>query len=259
MKKLLRRWYWSLPRNESKESIQWGRYLIRLLWRGALYFTGFTIGITLLLAVMPVPITPLMMIRGVEKAQLGEDPIPEYQWVDFNEIPNAMKLAVICAEDQNYFRHFGFDLSAIEKALEHNERSKRKRGASTISQQTAKNVFLYPARSWVRKGFETYFTVLIEALWSKKRVMTVYLNIAEFGDGIYGVQAAAQHFFKKDASALNRYECALLASVLPNPRKYSAAYPGPYLRRRQNWVIGQMRLWGNYIDFNNPVTPEKKK
>ena len=155
-----------------------------------------------------------------------------------------MGAAVISAEDQNFADHFGFDWKAIEKAMAHNEHSKRKRGASTVSQQTAKNVFLCSSRSWVRKGLEVYFTLLIETLWSKQRILEVYLNSVEFGDGIFGVEAASRAYFGKAASRLKPSEAALLAAVLPNPHKFKVSSPSPYIRGRQAWILNQMRQLG---------------
>lgn len=196
-----------------------------------------------------------MFIRGLEQKQNGKKITLEHDWVELDEISGHLQLAVVCAEDQNFIKHFGFDKEAIEKALQHNQTHKRKRGASTISQQTAKNVFLWPERSLLRKGFEVYFTFLIEIFWSKERIMEVYLNSIEFGDGIYGAQAAAKKFFKKDASKLSREQAALLAIVLPNPREYNAGKPGGYLRGRQAWCLNQMRLWGGTLNYH----PEEKK
>lgn len=169
-------------------------------------------------------------------------------WVSLDEISPNLQLAVVCAEDQNFIEHFGFDLDAIEKAVKHNETHKRKRGASTISQQTAKNVFLYDGRNWLRKGLEVYFTFLIEVFWSKERIMEAYLNVIEFGDGIYGAEAASQQFFRTPAKKLSRQQAALLAAVLPAPRKYSAKNPSAYVRKRQAWILGQMNNWpGNEL------------
>ena len=155
-----------------------------------------------------------------------------------------MGVAVIAAEDQNFEDHFGFDWEAIEKAIAHNEHSRKKRGASTVSQQTAKNLFLWESRSWARKGFEVYFTLLLEACWSKRRILEVYLNIVEFGDGVYGVEAASRKFFGRSAAALTSGQAALLAAVLPSPRRYRADAPSPYLRGRQEWILRQMRQLG---------------
>lgn len=201
--------------------------------------------LSLLLVVLfrfvPVPITPLMVIRCVEQWQ-DDKPVKLHKdWVAMENISSHLQLAVVCSEDQSFLNHNGFDFKAIEKAIEHNEKSKRKRGASTISQQTAKNLFLWPGRSWFRKGLETYFTILIELMWPKERILEVYLNIIELGDGVYGAQAASQDFFKKDAAKLSKDQAALLSVVLPNPRKYSATKPGPYLQNRKQWVLRQMR------------------
>lgn len=192
---------------------------------------------------VPVPITPLMVIRCAEQWQNDAEVTLKKDWEPMERISENLQLAVVCAEDQKFPEHHGFDVEAIEKALEHNKRGKRVRGASTISQQTAKNLFLWPSRSWLRKGLEAYFTVLIELIWPKERILEVYLNIIELGPGIYGAEAAAQEFFRKPAEKLTRSEAALLAAVLPNPLKYSAARPSPYVRSRQAWVLVQMKLW----------------
>lgn len=193
---------------------------------------------------VPVPCTALMIIRSYEQWQ-NDQPIKLHKnWVSMDKISPHLQLAVVCSEDQSFPQHNGFDFKAIEKAIEHNEKSKRKRGASTISQQCAKNLFLWPQRSWLRKGLETYYTVLIELMWPKKRILEVYLNIIEFGNGVYGAEAASQDFFKREASKISKEQAALLACVLPNPRKYSAVKPGPYVLKRQQWVLRQMRQWG---------------
>ena len=237
---------WRLFRRQLHNKSRWKQALIILLW--SIYtFLGASILSTLLFAVLPVPITPLMVIRSAEQWSHGDKAVLKKEWVSFDEISKHLAPAVICAEDQNFLKHWGFDFGAIQKAIKHNKRSKRTRGASTISQQTAKNLFLWPQRSWIRKGLELYFTGLIELFWSKRRIMTVYLNIVEFGPGIYGAEAAAQHYFRKPAGKLSKEQCALLASVLPNPRKYSVSRPGSYMRRRQEWVLRQMRMHGPAI------------
>lgn len=190
-----------------------------------------------------------MVIRSVQQKQAGKELRLKKDWVSFDALPNNLQLAVVCTEDQNFLKHNGFDFEQIKKAVEENKQRKKARGASTISQQTAKNVFLWPKSSWVRKGLEVYFTMLIELWWSKERIMTVYLNVIEFGDGIYGAEAAAQHFFGKPAIKLNNSQAALLASVLPNPLKYNAERPGVYLRKRQLWTLNQMRLWGGKLVY----------
>jgi monofunctional biosynthetic peptidoglycan transglycosylase len=255
--RILRRWYRSIPQNEYGRLL-WGQYFRRLLFKLTLWFFGITIGFTLLYAVLPVPVTPLMIQRCWQQAWEKDREVRlRHDWVPLSEISPHLQLAVVCAEDQEFLEHEGFDFEAIEKAYKHNKKSKRKRGASTISQQTAKNVFLWPSRSWLRKGFEVYFTFLIETVWSKKRIMAAYLNSIEYGDGIYGAQAAAQYYFGKTAKELNRQEAALLASVLPNPIIYKADAPSSHVRQRQQWILGQMRMWGGKIDYDDPNTPRK--
>ena len=226
-----------------RPSAGWGPWLRRFFLRLGYWSVGLSMGLTLLYRFLPIPATPLMLIRSAEQRR---DPEREarwkHDWVSADEISPHLHLAVVCAEDQNFYTHWGFDLEAIDKAVEHNKKSRRKRGASTISQQTAKNVFLWPGRSWLRKGLEVWFTGLIELFWSKKRILHVYLNCIEFGDGIYGAEAAARHFFKKKASQLTPQEAALLAAVLPSPLRYNAANPGGYVRKRQSWILDQMRM-----------------
>jgi len=195
---------------------------------------------------VPVYITPLVVIRGVEKLRSGEQVGYYKTWKSWDQISEHVKVSVLCAEDQNFLKHYGFDLGAIEKAIDYNKKQEargttRRRGASTISQQTAKNVFLWPGRSWIRKGLEVYYTFLIETIWGKKRILEVYLNVAELGDGIYGVEAAAGQYWKTSAAKLSREQSALIACVLPSPRKYSATRPGPYIQKRKNWTLQQMR------------------
>ena len=167
-----------------------------------------------------------------------------YDWRDLDEVSAHLPVAVIASEDQRFPEHRGFDLDAIGKAIESNGRGGRVRGGSTISQQTAKNLFLWSGRSWLRKGIEAWYTVLIEAMWSKRRIIEVYVNVAEFGDGVYGAQAAAVTYFGTDASRLGPAQAARLAAVLPSPRRYSAARPGPYVQRRTRAIQRQMRNLG---------------
>jgi monofunctional biosynthetic peptidoglycan transglycosylase len=167
-----------------------------------------------------------------------------HEWRDYDQISRNMPLAVVAAEDQQFPLHHGFDFKQIDKALKDRERGRRVRGASTISQQVAKNLFLWPGQSWFRKGLEAGITVLIELAWPKQRILEVYLNVAEFGRGTWGVQAASQRYFHKDASRLNRAEAALLAAVLPAPRRYRVDQPGPYVRKRQAWIQRQMASLG---------------
>lgn len=225
------------------------RKLLKVAVRLLLAFLIITNLVVILYSFVPVPISPLMVIRSVQQKQAGKELRLKKDWVSFDALPNNLQLAVVCTEDQNFLKHNGFDFEQIKKAVEENKQRKKARGASTISQQTAKNVFLWPKSSWVRKGLEVYFTMLIELWWSKERIMTVYLNVIEFGDGIYGAEAAAQHFFGKPAIKLNNSQAALLASVLPNPLKYNAERPGVYLRKRQLWTLNQMRLWGGKLEY----------
>ena len=255
---MLRRWYWKLPRTESGD-IQWMRYVRRLILKITLWFFIISIGSTVLYRFLPVPITPLMLIRLMEQAGESDRPMRlEKDWVSIDEISPHLQLAVVCSEDQEFLEHEGFDFNAIKKAYKYNQTHKKKRGASTISQQTAKNVFLWPGRSWVRKGLEVYFTFLIEVIWSKERIMEVYLNIIEFGDGVYGVEAAALRNYNKSAKDINRPEAAMLAAVLPSPLRLSPINPTADLKEKQSWIMRQMRRWGGQLDYEDPNTPKKK-
>ena len=167
-----------------------------------------------------------------------------YSWVDLSRISPNLPLAVVASEDQKFPEHWGFDVESIEKAYALNQHSHRVRGASTISQQVAKNLFLWSGRSYFRKGLEAYFTLLIEACWPKRRILEIYLNIAEFGYGTYGAEAAAQRFFHKSAARLSRSDAAVLAAVLPNPVRFSAAAPSRYVQQRREWILGQMQALG---------------
>lgn len=210
-------------------------------WAVSLFF-GSTILAVVAYRFVPVYVTPLMVIRCFQQAGEGKSIALHHSWVPMDEISPHLPVAVMASEDQRFLIHHGFDFDAIEKAAIRNMKGgKRKLGASTISQQTAKNVFLWPGRSWVRKGFEAYFTSLIELLWSKQRIMEVYLNSIEMGDGIYGAQAVAEQHFYKDASQLSRAECALIAATLPNPRKFSSKEPSQYMRKRQRTIEREMR------------------
>lgn len=191
---------------------------------------------------IPVYATPLMFIRCYEQVKSGREMKLRHHWVGIEEISPSMPVAVIASEDQRFMQHHGFDFKEIQKAAKENLSNDRKRirGGSTISQQTAKNVFLWQGRSWLRKGLEAYFTLLIEMMWSKQRIMEVYLNSIEMGDGIYGVDAVAHLHFGTTADGLSRADCALIAATLPNPRRYSSKYPSPYMYRRQKQIQAQM-------------------
>lgn len=195
-------------------------------------------------------ITPLMLIRCVEQKMDDKEVVLKHKWVELKHISPKLQLAVVCSEDQNYLKHYGFDWKAIEKAFEQNAENKRLKGGSTISQQTAKNVFLWPGRSYVRKAFEAYFTLLIETMWSKERIMEVYLNSIEMGPGIYGAEAAAQYWFNSSAAKLSKDQSAGLAAILPNPLKYKARPASPYISKRKEWIKGQMNFWGNQLDYD---------
>lgn len=221
-------------------------FLRRIFLRVVVVLAVFWGGGIALFSVMPVPFSAVMVERQLGAWLSGDfGYVAHSDWVSMDEISPWMGLAVIAAEDQKFPDHWGFDVTAIEKALAHNERNENRiRGASTLSQQTAKNLFLWDGRSWVRKGLEAGLTLGMENVWSKKRILTVYLNIAEFGDGIFGVEAAAQRYFHKPASRLSLSEAALLAAVLPNPLRFKANAPSGYVRNRQAWIMRQMRQLG---------------
>lgn len=215
-----------------------------------LLFLMSSVGAVVIYRFVPIPFTPLMLIRLVEQASEGKEFKCSKDWVGYDEISPSMPLAVVASEDQQFYYHHGIDPEAIKKALEYNEKKKGKRlrGASTISQQTAKNVFLWPSRTYVRKALEVYFTILIELLWSKERILEVYLNVVETGDGIYGIEAASQAYFRKPAIKLSRSQAALIATALPLPLKRRADRPTPYMIRRKAWVLRQMNNLGS-IDW----------
>ena len=222
-----------------------GKRIFRLIWKTAAWFVGLSLFFVVLFRFIPVPLTPLMLIRCGEQLVAGQELRLKHDWVSIDHISKNLPLAVVCSEDQNFMNHSGFDMKAIERSIDAAKRgNKRLRGASTISQQTAKNVFLWPGRSWIRKGFEVYFTVLIEFVWDKERIMEVYLNSIEMGNGIYGAESAARVYFKTSAQNLSKSQAAAIAAVLPNPRKYSANPPGPYVQSRIGWIVSQMNARG---------------
>lgn len=215
--------------------------LLRVL---LLLFFGSSIGVVILFRFVPVPVTPLMIIRAVNPqgtdTQKERERHWQHQWVSYDEISSWMPRAVVASEDGRFYEHHGFDFKEIQNAIDEGKAGKRQRGASTISQQTAKNVFLWPGHSWVRKGLEAYFTVLIELFWSKERIMEVYLNSIEMGAGIYGVEAASQHYFGCTAKELSKPRAALIALCLPSPLKRDPAHPSSYMRRRQRTIMRYM-------------------
>jgi monofunctional biosynthetic peptidoglycan transglycosylase len=220
------------------------RWLRRLLMLPALFVAVTALQVAVLRFIDP-PTSAFMLARQVEALGEGDWRFRvAYEWRDLDQIAPSLPLSVIAAEDQAFAIHSGFDFKAIEKAMDSNARGKRIRGGSTISQQVAKNLFLWSGRSWIRKGLEAWYTVLIEAMWPKRRILEMHVNIAEFGDGIYGAQAAARSYWRKDAARLGASESARLAAVLPSPRRYSATRPGPYVQRRANWIQRQVRQIG---------------
>ncbi len=222
-----------------------GKTIFRFLWKSVVGFIGLSIFTAALYRFVPVYVTPLMLIRCVEQIFEGKKLQLKHNWVSIDAISHNLILAVVCSEDQNFKNHFGFDLPAIERSFEaFRQGTKKLRGASTISQQTAKNVFLLPYRSWVRKGFEVYFTLLIECLWSKERILEVYLNSIEMGDGVYGAEAASHWYFKTTANTLSRPQAAAIAAILPNPLQYNANPPDSYIKRRIGWILAQMNRTG---------------
>ncbi len=220
-----------------------GRIKKTILWIVAAFFASTILSVVVLRWV-PVWVTPLMLIRASEQKAAGESIRLHHRWVPLEEISPSMSLAVMASEDARFLEHHGFDYKAIEHAAMRNMKhpEKRRLGASTISQQTAKNVFLWPGRSWVRKGLEAYFTVLIELFWSKHRIMEVYLNSIEMGDGIYGADAVAEWHFNTRASQLTKAQCALIAATLPNPLRFNSAKPSAYILKRQKRILHEMRF-----------------
>lgn len=216
--------------------------ILRIIRNLILFFFVSTLLAVVAYRFIPVYVTPLMVIRSIEQIVSGEKLTCKHTWVSFDKISPNLPMAVIASEDNRFAEHNGFDMVEIQKAMKENEKRKRKRGASTISQQTAKNVFLWPQSSWVRKGFEVYFTFLIETFWSKERIMEIYLNSIEMGDGIYGAQAAAKYKFNTTAAKLTKGQCALIAATLPNPIRFDSAKPSQYIKRRQSQIMRLMNL-----------------
>ena len=222
-----------------------------LKWIVVAFFASTILSVVALRWV-PVWFTPLMFIRLAQQSAADQPMTLHHHWVPLDEISPSLPVAVIASEDARFMEHNGFDYKAIEQAAIRNMKhpEKVKHGASTISQQTAKNVFLWPGRSWIRKGLEVYFTVLIEFMWSKERIMEVYLNSIEMGNGIYGASAVAEYHFNTTVDQLSRQQCALIAVSLPNPRRMNSANPSSYMRRRQQRILREMR-------FVKPLTEKK--
>ncbi|MBU3937457.1 MAG: monofunctional biosynthetic peptidoglycan transglycosylase [Proteobacteria bacterium] len=238
------------------------RSLARLAFRWLIFCFAGTMAITVFFRWVPLPFSSLMVQRQVaslwQEKQKGNEYRFRYEWVEMGRISPYAPLAAIASEDQKFLDHMGFDFDAIEKAWEHNQRRKRVHGASTITQQVAKNLFLWPGRSFVRKGLEVYFTLLLEGLWPKRRILEVYLNVAEFGPGIFGIEAASQVYFRKSAAKLNPAEAAILAAILPSPLRSSAVRPSDYISERAWHIQQQMRSMGG-VALLKPLGKFSKK
>ena len=230
-------------RKPAKQSLP--RRIARWIGVALLLWIAASVMLVVILRFVPVPTSAFMLERRMEALLDRQQAFSlRYRWTPLDQVSLNLPIALVAAEDQKFPNHHGFDVDAIQSALADAEDGERLRGASTISQQVAKNLFLWNGRSFVRKGFEAYFTVLIEVLWPKRRIIEVYLNIAEFGDGIYGVGAASERYFRSTPAQLNPQQCALLAAVLPNPRKLHVERPSVYVQRRANWIERQVRQLG---------------
>ena len=218
--------------------------ILRWVKKAMLWFFAISILLVIVLKWVPIMYTPLMAIRSVENKWEGKDAVLSHDWVPLEEISPNLQKAVIASEDGNFLNHHGFDFQAMQKAFKNNQKGKRIKGGSTISQQTAKNVFLWQGRSYLRKGLEAYFTVLIELIWGKERIMEVYLNSIEMGKGVYGAEEAAKHWYRKSAVNLTKREAAGIAAILPNPLKYKATNSSSYIERRKDKILRNMRHIG---------------
>jgi monofunctional biosynthetic peptidoglycan transglycosylase len=217
------------------------------IYKALLWFFGISIFLVVLYKFIPVPLTPLMIVRSIEQKLAGKEMTCSHDWVSIDEMSKNFPKAVMASEDGNFLKHNGFDFKAMKKAYKNNNRGRKLKGGSTISQQTAKNVFLWQGRSYVRKGFEAYFTFLIELIWGKKRIMEVYLNSIEMGDGVYGVQAASKHWYGKNAADVSQIQAAGIAAILPNPRKYKASNSSSYINLRKSKIVRVMRKVGKIV------------
>jgi len=236
-----------MAKKSSTKNISFKQRLVRIFkWILKFAIIFFVSTVLLVFAMRWInPITSSIMIqRQIKTIFTGQFEFVKYRWVGIDDVSNYVPIAIVAAEDQNFPNHFGFDFKQIEKVLKQNKRGKRIRGASTITQQVAKNLFLWEGKSFVRKGIEAYLTILIELLWDKKRILEVHMNIAEMGNNIFGIGTASLAYFKKDPAKLTISQAALLAAILPNPIKYSAAKPSGYVRGRQSWIIRQINSLG---------------
>ena len=227
-----------------KEPTTFMSKLSHFLFKAFLWFLGISLFLVVFFKFVPVVFTPLMVIRAIENKVGGKELHFSHDWEPIENLSLNLQKAVIASEDGTFLKHNGFDFTAMQKAYKSNERGRRIKGGSTISQQTAKNVFLWQGRSYLRKGLEAYFTVLIEIIWGKERIMEVYLNSIEMGDGVYGAQAATQHWYRKDATSLTPLEAAGIAAILPNPRKYKATSSSSYINNRKSKIVRIMRTVG---------------
>lgn len=224
--------------------------ILRWIWKAMLWFFGLSIASVIIFKWVPIPFTPLMVTRFIEFKLDGKEAYYNHKWVPLEEISPNLQKAVIASEDGNFLKHSGFDFKAMQKAFKNNSKGRRLKGGSTISQQTAKNVFLWQGRSYLRKGLEAYFTVLIELIWGKERIMEVYLNSIEMGNGIYGAEEASRVWYNKKAAGLTANEAAGIAAILPNPRKFKASNSSAYINRRKAKIVKVMRHIGR-IDYKN--------
>ena len=234
------------------------RILLRRLWRVTFLCAALSVLLVLSMRWIPPIGSGVMIERKLESWIDGKPVELQRTWLPWEELPDNLKVAVIAAEDQKFAEHWGFDMAAIRAAMAHNESGGKVRGASTLSQQVAKNIFLWSGRSWLRKGLEAWFTALIELLWPKQRILEVYLNTAEWGDGVFGAEAAARYHFGIGAPYLSNQQASLLAAVLPNPRAWSAKKPGPYVNRRANWIRKQSYQLGgsHYLNAIKSTRPD---
>lgn len=230
-----------LKNKSNKQKITFFQKIKSLFWNSCKWFFMLSIALVVLFKWIPVPFTPLMITRFFENQSTNKENHFSHDWESLENISPNLQKAVISSEDGFFLTHYGFDFTAMNKAFKSNLNGKRLKGGSTISQQTAKNVFLWQGRSYIRKGFEAYFTVLIELIWGKERIMEVYLNSIEMGDGIYGAEAATQFWYQKNCSNLTMQEAAGIAAILPNPRKYKANNSSLYINRRKNKIVRNMR------------------
>jgi monofunctional biosynthetic peptidoglycan transglycosylase len=233
-----------IKKSVKKESKSFMSTLSRFLFKMVLWFFGVSLFFVVLYKFVPVPFTPLMVIRGIENSGDGEENSFSHDWEPIENISVNLQKAVIASEDGSFLVHNGFDFKAMQKAYKSNERGRKIKGGSTISQQTAKNVFLWQGRSYFRKGLEAYFTVLIEFVWGKERIMEVYLNSIEMGNGVYGAQAAAEHWYRKGAKDLTPIQAAGIAAILPNPRRFTATSSSSYINNRKRKIMRVMRTVG---------------